>query len=241
MVQRATNLNRETIEVHDGGMGEQHREVFEAASRNGKVRVYFDDLERRLVSLIEAAEVVLGCVAWLTSEPILIALARKKAVALVVQKEDFLRPDLGDSGNWRARLQGLYSGLRCELTRYDFDNVVGMLSTGGDCTLPPVRCAGIYSRDRAAAAPRMHHKFLIFADILRNQRPWGHDRVKPHTVWTGSYNLTRNATFSLENAVVLVDPEIVAAYYEEWGHIEALSEPLNWEEEWVSPEWRIGT
>jgi hypothetical protein len=61
----------------------------------------------RLIRLIRQADIVLGCVAWVTSESILKALAEKKGVSLIVQKEDFLRPDLMSSDNWSRRLRQL--------------------------------------------------------------------------------------------------------------------------------------
>ena len=60
-------------------------------------------------------------------------------------------------------------------------------------------------------------------------------------VWTGSYNISQTAAKSLENAVVIRDQVIAQAYFNEWSQIMALSEPLDWESEWVAPEWRIGT
>ena len=53
------------------------------------------------------------------------------------------------------------------------------------------------------------------------------DTFVPRVVWTGSFNFTLNATNSFENAVVLHDPKIVNAFYQEWGQILALSEPLD--------------
>jgi len=32
-----------------------------------------------------------------------------------------------------------------------------------------------------------------------------------------------------------------SAYADEYGHILALSETLDWNSEWIEPEWRIGT
>ena len=69
----------------------------------------------------------------------------------------------------------------------------------------------------------------------------GWDSVVPYKVWTGSFNFTNNAERSFENAVVLEEPSIVQAYFKEFQQIAALSEPLDWESEWVEPEWRIGT
>ena len=72
----------------------------------------------------------------------------------------------------------------------------------------------------------MHHKFIIIDEDI---------------VWTGSYNLTYNATLSLENAIYITDEKIVNGYYQEYTQILALSEKLNWKSEWMAPEWRIGT
>jgi len=65
--------------------------------------------------------------------------------------------------------------------------------------------------------------------------------LEPYAVWTGSFNFTKNAGFSLENAVIMRNPKIVNAYLLEWANVEAISEPLDWENDWVAPEWRIGT
>jgi hypothetical protein len=82
-------------------------------SDDRSVRVYFRDLEKHLTRHIREAPMVLGCVAWLTSEHILKALAQVRGgVALVVQKEDFLRPDLGATADWKSRLRASYDALR---------------------------------------------------------------------------------------------------------------------------------
>ena len=75
---------------------------------SGVVSVYFKNLEERLVRHIEQAEVVMGCVAWLTS-PTIISVLAKKQVAIVVQKEDFLRPDLDVSKYWARKLRAFYN------------------------------------------------------------------------------------------------------------------------------------
>ncbi len=84
----------------------------------------------------------------------------------------------------------------------------------------------------------MHNKFLVFARITHEQ---DRDTITPYAVWTGSFNFTVNAVASLENALYLTSPEIVGAFFEEFGQIMALSEPLDWESDWMTPEWRIGT
>jgi phosphatidylserine/phosphatidylglycerophosphate/cardiolipin synthase-like enzyme len=65
--------------------------------------------------------------------------------------------------------------------------------------------------------------------------------VQPYAAWTGSFNFTLNAASSLENAVILREPTLVNAYYEEWAQVLAVSEPLDWTADWVEPDWRIGS
>jgi hypothetical protein len=56
-----------------------------------RTEVIFRDLEGGLVRQIRGADVVVGCIPWLTSKPVLDALARVPGgVGLVVQKEGFL-------------------------------------------------------------------------------------------------------------------------------------------------------
>lgn len=207
------------------------------ASSDGLIKVYFRDIADRLLTHISEADAVFGCVAWLTHPEALSALS-KKDVAIVVQKEDFLRPDLGAQRDWKRYLRDSYSKLRCSLDRYAFNNIISRLSTSEDPSVEAVRCVGNVNRDRAPAFPRMHNKFLIFAKVNRQE---GRSIIKPYAVWTGSFNITKNAVFSLENALYITEPNIVDAYFQEFGQIFSLSEPLDWNSEWVEPEFRIGT
>lgn len=80
-------------------------------------QVYFRNIERHLLRYIDETNVVLGCVAWLTSEPILEALATKDYISIIVQKEDFLRPDIdtGNRNSWKKWLQEKYMSLQSNL------------------------------------------------------------------------------------------------------------------------------
>jgi hypothetical protein len=208
----------------------------------GTVRAFFRDLEARLIEQIAEADYVYGCVAWLTSEPILRALVGK-GVQIVVQKEDFLRPDCGVDSSWAVRLRSLYAQLRNPLDRYHVGGRAGMMSYCGDPEVDAVRCVGNHNAAKNPAFPRSHHKFVLFGKYDRdNSDPdYPHQWVRPYAVWTGSFNFTKNAGRSFENAVLLNDPLIVKAYEEEWSQILALSEPLDWHRPWASPQWRIGS
>lgn len=205
-----------------------------------KVSVLFRDLEDILIGKIKAADAVLGAVAWLTSNEILDALACVDNVSIIVQKEDFLRPDINaNNSNWRKYLRDKYNQLSCKLDRYVFPDILGRLSYCGDPSIGAVRCVGNYNRDKSPAFPRMHNKFLVFANI-EDGPEWSYT-IEPYAVWTGSFNFTKNATYSLENALHITIPEIVEAYFKEYQQIAALSEPLDWETDWIEPEWRIGS
>lgn len=223
------------------------REKFELSDFSmdkNSISVYFRNVKLRLIEKINCFDVILGCVAWLTDFDILDALAQKQA-SIIVQKEDFLRPDINEIGDksWRNRLQQAYSKLKFDYCRHNFTNRLNGLSYCAESTLEPVRCVGNYNRDKANAFPRMHNKFLIFCKAEEDS--FGEEYVdymiKPCAVWTGSFNFTKNAGLSFENALFINDMDIAKAYYNEFGQIAALSEQLNWQCDWVEPEWRIGS
>jgi hypothetical protein len=221
-----------------------------------RIAVYFRDLQARLIRHIMAADVVVGCVAWLSNHTILDALATRRGVGLVVQKEDFLRPDLSKDAHWSGTLRKAYDALPPLPERWTLGGLLGRLSTQHDPVIAPVRCVGNHNAAKRPAWPRMHNKFLVFGTLDEGQdedalwsaeEPWPAaadniwPSVRPHSVWTGSFNLSHTATRSFENAVYIADPVIAQAFYDEWEQIEALSEPLDWTVDWVMPEWRIGT
>lgn len=217
---------------------------FGVGSDDGGVRVYFRDLESHLIRHIGDADVVVGCVAWLTSPPILRALAGRAGISIVVQKEDWLRPDFGARGDWKTELRAHYDRLPSSLTRYDEGlkgTVLHFMSYGsGAEPIEAVRCVGNYNAERSPAFPRAHHKFVVLCRLAEGGDSY-HRNYTPYEVWTGSFNFTQNAVRSFENAVVLRDPAVVRAYFQEYAQIAALSEVLDWEKEWVEPQWRIGS
>jgi hypothetical protein len=205
---------------------------------SGAVTAHFGDLTERAVQFIEASEAIVGCVAWLTEPRLLRALA-DRPVSLVVQKEDFLRPDAHSTNDWHVWLRESYAKLSNDFTRYPFPAPLSTASYLSNPELEGVRCVGNHNADRAPAMPRMHHKFLVRLQV--NEIDEWKTELNPLAVWTGSFNFSKNAGYSFENAVELEDRAIAQAYLEEFARVMTLSEPLEWESEWVYPEWRIGT
>lgn len=104
-------MNHRTQNMND--LSFIHDPPLEIARLNAKVSVYFRDLETQLIQQIKAAEIIVGCIAWLTHFPIIQALANvPKGVSIIIQKEDFIRPDLDSKENWRTELRERYAKLR---------------------------------------------------------------------------------------------------------------------------------
>ena len=230
-----TNADGEDTPLHDYG----------TTSVDGNTTVIFKNIEQELIKRIRKADIIIGCIAWLTSKPILEALALKKGIALVVQKEDFLRPDLKSSDNWKNELRNLYDALPSTLSRHDdgwTDTILGGMSTNWDPKIDAVRCVGNYNVEKKPAFPRAHHKFIVFCrQTAINEYSYANLNFEPYEVWTGSFNFTYNAVNSFENVIISKDKNIVKAYFNEAAQILAISEKLDWSANWVKPEWRIGT
>ncbi len=201
----------------------------------GDVRVHFRDLKDRLIEYIVAADYVFGCVAWFTDIDILEALTQKRGVSILIQKEDFLRPDSPRFTNHNAKIRELYSQLPT-VRRFDFGvGVARLLSQCADQEVGAVRCVGVHQP--GPTQPRMHHKFCVFAEHSENLGKF----LMPHAAWTGSFNWSATASRSLENAVYFKEQKAVKGFYLEFQQVLALSEPLDWSSEWLEPEWRIGS
>lgn len=219
-----------------------------ASSSGPRVNSHFGDVKEPLVDFIRGSEAVVGCVAWLTDLEVLDELAKIDG-ALVVQKEDFLRPDLGAKGDdWKDRLRQRYDNIDNPWMRWWFPEPLRSMSTLRLSGIDGVRCVGNHNSERKAASPRMHHKFLVRlrptvipGHVVQGLEMADSIALEAESVWTGSFNFTRNAGFSFENAVVIHDAAIAHSYFEEFSRVASLSEPLDWTSRWVEPEWRLGT
>lgn len=227
---------------------EREGRPLEDYSTSSSLKVMFRNLNESAADFIEQSDFVVGCVAWLTCPIILEAMKKPKfGVSIIVQKEDFLRPDSGMAIGWKSVLRKRYDALSCNVNRFDFDRLIEFTSCG-DPSIHPVRCVGNHNKHRSPAFPRMHHKFMIRCKIVshddiasRGVMSTSIDDIVPISVWTGSFNFTKNGGLSFENAIVISDSDICRAYFDEYQQIAGLSEPLDWEVDWCQPEWRIGS
>jgi hypothetical protein len=230
---RDVDLNAVSIRA-DGG--DEGLEDYSVASSDGSVEVVFRGIRDRLIKEISGARYVVGCVAWLTCPDILKALGRCNGVLITVQKEDFLRPDTESptAGYWRGIRKQMDTLPVIDRARFH-PGLIGNLNVCCGNQGDAIRCVGNHNSERSHTHPKAHHKFVVFCDADE------HRTLVPRAVWTGSFNFTRTATRSLENAVILKDPAIVGAFFNEFQQVYALSEPLDWETPYSDPEYRIGT
>ena len=209
----------------------------QGCDNNSKVEVFFDGAEERLLELIEQYEVVVGCVAWFTNFKVLNALTKCDWVSIVVQKEDFLRNDTSISHKtWARNLREAYTKLNGKdgysmnipdiyVDHPHFNRRVQECCVTADGqwihAMNTVRCIGYGSKDKNIT-PKMHHKFLVFGSKDEEVD------IVPKAVWTGSYNITKNAEKSRENVLIIHSKEIVHSYLSEWAQLWVLSEYLDW-------------
>ena len=190
------------------------------------VDVHFENLEKRCVEFIDRQTVVVGCVAWLTNRAIIRALAKKNSgVSIVVQKETSLRDGSFNSDALRT--------LKATSRHRYGEHVASMFKERGTGKVDAVRCMGYAPKKNGEfnPFPRMHHKFIVGCRVDDDR-----DVVVPQEVWVGSFNLTANASRSLENAIVLQDPATATAFYDEWIHILSLSEEMDWRSRKINPQ-----
>ncbi len=235
------NLNKYPINTDSA---EQEIQDYSTHVSTADVSVIFRNQKEILLKKISEYNCIVGCMAWLTDYDILEALSKVDRVVIVVQKEDFLRPDLNATKKSESKLRKAYDKIKPHSGRFAWPGLMGKLSTSCDDTIMPIRCVGNHNSKKKPAFPRMHNKFLVFSELIEhdNPIPAGYSvTIDNREVWTGSYNLTKNAANSLENAVLIKNKQIAKAYYNEFCQIFALSEPLDWNSIWCAPELRIGT
>lgn len=237
-----TNFNAMEIQNKDGAP----TPLDDLSITSGKVTAYFRDLEANFIRYVHEADAVFGCMAWLTNGGLLRSFVDvPHGVSIIVQKEDFLRPDYGQqegpAADWRFYLHHQYDRIKPISWRGFIPGVFGRLSTSSGTPIDAVRCVGHHNRFRKAATLRMHNKFMVFCRFKPRDEDYGEDYFEPYAVWTGSFNFSENAARSFENAVVIEDAVIAEAYLEEYSQIAAFSEPLNWASEWCAPQYCLGT
>lgn len=196
------------------------------------ISVYFRHLKEELIKQIRQFDMIIGAVAWITDLDILDELSKKKTL-LVIQKEDFLRPDLETrlSKTAKEQLHEAYSKFKPFDGRTVGEGPFFQSIDDTYANLEPILCFGNFEQGQMYRVPRLHNKFLVFLEKENNL-------YYSSSVWTGSMNLTQLSVHSLENAILIKDHSIATAYTEEAQLIYLQGEKLNWTTEWINPFYR---
>lgn len=232
------NINLNSLSIPGDGANVPQNNF---SAGNGNIEVYFKNIEEEIIKKIEQYDCVIGCVAWLTNENILKALSKKKECIIIIQEEDFLRPDTsfnGDKLKWAKKMKKLYnalSGGNNEFYTYLGISICCSHENG-------IRRCGYLNKNKLPAFPRMHNKFIICYNYINENFSNLSESIDGEVI-TGSYNYTENGNNSLENIVCIKDKTIVEAYSRQFGEISLLSVPLDWNKEWApnKSELRYGT
>lgn len=215
---------------------------------NNIIQPYFENLEENLIAHIEKSTYIIGCVAWLTNRNIIEALENIKGVKIIINKEEYISSKMQSGQKFSNKcLQGRYNEIpdffenncgccnikmcQCQNFRNIFEDCINHDNNDNifqnelndsrkkDSSVISRRSGAILTCGIVNNYSKMHHKFLIFFD----------NDMKPMGVWTGSYNLSVNGNFSLENALYITDKEVIAEYIKEFIVIYPYSESYNWD------------
>jgi hypothetical protein len=242
---RTNDLTTLKIDNTDTEKGKSEQRDYSLGPVNADVEIVFRNQQKRLIEFIGRYDCILGAVAWFTDLSVVNSL-RDKKVSIILQKEDFLRPD----STKKQDLLKAYSSVPKTLERSELLGIGSSLSyASGDTDIQPFRCVGNINSAKAPAMPRMHNKFLVGCGYKLNTYGVDPDEgfdlvygeISPQAVWTGSYNFSYPAQKSFENAIIINNSEVAEAYAKEFSQIFAFSEQLDWHTDWVAPEYRIGT
>ena len=187
----------------------EYRENSSSLSSN----VYFSNIKNNLIKYLNYATKVYGCVAWLTDKDILTKLLDIPCT-IIVQEEDWESPSRRDTYNRYQELSPVpfsyFKQCEARLT----------------CKIENYNEKSIRSIGIVNNPSRMHHKFLI----IENQD-------KSIGVWTGSFNITENASNSLENAIYIEDRKTIREFFNEFILLYCLSRELK--EEWIPNKYYV--
>ena len=191
-------------------------------------RAVFRNHAGEIIRLIQEHDWVIGCVAWFTDISVLETIKNNnKKCLIVLNKEDWLRSGSGDN---MRKVVNLYQTIA--ETSFLLDYYGNGQEDPGD-VYGAFRLMGVIGGKQR---PLMHNKFLLFVD----SGEYSHHNVQ--TLWTGSFNITKNGSRSFENALILDRKgdghhEIIEAYYDEFHQILKFSERIDYASTHVNPEY----
>ena len=170
-----TNLNHAKIQNDGDPIA---LDDFAATSEAARVTCHFRNVRDALVGYINRYDYMVGCVAWLTDPVILRALATRCGVSIIVQKEDFLRPDCDE----RLDIRDLYGSIRSSFNRSQIKGILNSMSFVSYQELDAIRCVGNHNSNKSPAHRGLIISFLCLAVCLLQMRMAALNRQQNTTV-----------------------------------------------------------
>jgi len=173
--------------------------------KNDSTVVHFENILEALLAHIEELQpdAIVGCMYWFTELRLLQRLAAIQIPVQIIVQKQKIWSRKKSQTNW---IREAYNRL-----------------TPLDENVPAVRCLGsCASKTSKTTTSLMHHKFLVF---IKAQ--------VPVAVFTGSFNMSSNASRNLENALFLRNPHVARLYWQEWMQLLPFSESLDWKQKIV--------
>ncbi len=142
-------------------------------SQVSSVSAYFRDIKTELISNIEKADAVFGCIAWLSNSEIISALQSRKNFSIVVSEKscNTSLKTLSKHKNW-IKLSSLANDQNHFYTLIN-QTVPGVNKVSAEDTILPIRrlipnqIGGHKESEKPLDyQPLMHNKFLVFAKIV---------------------------------------------------------------------------
>src|SRR5262245_45028100 len=190
---------------------------YSAKTEDGAITVYCRQLRNHVIKHIAEADLVVGCMPWLTNPAILEALQTRWGISLLVRKEKFWDFTSEESQNLRPMYEKFPADLR--FSDSWLSSFLPSQLGKRDEFIEPIRYVPL----------RLHHKFLILfriPSVHSFSLPFSTEGIYPYAVWTGSFKFTAASEQSVDTAILLTDPTIVRAYLYEYGQILAVSESI---------------
>ncbi|MEZ9821165.1 phospholipase D-like domain-containing protein [Shewanella sp. 10N.286.45.A1] len=196
-------------------------------STNG-INVYFSDIEIPIVQLLEKHTIVVGCALNLRNEAIIKSLSQKKIKSCIVLD----KIEIHKSKKFYEKLNSAFLPWDVFIDELPEPFYTIDLTPPHHKNTESIRVFGVKATQYTTGQnPALHHKFLVFCDINID------GEVAPKTVVTGSFNFSKNATFSRENIVVIEDEYTAETFYDEWARCFLFSESIsNYNVSNITPE-----
>ena len=162
--------------------------------------------------------IIIGCVAWLTSETLISSLAKASKVSLLVNHQDFQKWGFGTVTREKYKVLPKFNVPFKDVWGEKIETPLNLLPESYEA----VRCVGGIDNSttgkNAVMVPLMHAKFIVICD----------DNHFPRWLWHGSMNFTENSQSNLEMVAFFDDPTFALHAFNFFSKVFLESKPVQY-------------